>query len=329
MKKLKNVIVVSFFVLVVLIGFYCIVKKNPEKKETNKIYFEIEAKKLKNIKVQKDGEKPFNVFKYGIDNLKNVPLNKEQIDELFGFFSKIETNHIFLPKENLAAYGLNKPVFKFFINSNGSNYNISVGNKTFEGDGYYIYLEDKTNKNKEIAVVKSYLIEHILKPKFSYVDLKLIKPYEKTFGSDGKYNGDGVQKCCVTGKNSKNILKFQVNEKGEVVVFPKTFKLTDKVKTIIEKGPQFLIAKDVFSIKPSEEQLEKCGLKNPKAEIYYVIDYCRYKIRIGNLFKIEQLPNYKSEESVKSLKYYYVLVEGKDVIYILNENVLPWLEFDY
>ncbi len=326
LKNLKKIVVVSFFVLVGLVCVYFVVSKQSVEKETNRTYFMVDGGLIKKIKVQKDGENEFVVLKYGIDDLTNVPLDRKAIDELFGFVSKIEADRVFVPKEKLSEYGLDKPSFKFVVSGKNVNFVLKVGKKTFAQDGYYVGLRDGENEKKEIAVVRSEFVEQILKSKLSYVDLKLIKPYEKTFGEDKQYNGDGVQKCSIEGKRFKNKLEFTVNEKGEVVASSKNFKLTNKIKDFIEKGPKFLVAKEVFSVKPSQDQVEKCGLKTPTAKISYVIDHEKYLIRIGKVFKVEQLPNFDGRKGVNSLKYYYVLMEGRDVIYILSENVLPWLE---
>ena len=35
-----------------------------------------------------------------------------------------------------------------------------------------------------------------------------------------------------------------------------------------------------------------------------------------------------NDSKIDVLKYYYFYVEGIDAIYIVNENVLPWLDID-
>ncbi len=168
-------------------------------------------------------------------------------------------------------------------------------------------------------------MEQILLDKLDYVNLKLIKNYEKTFGEDGKYNGDGVQKCEVERKDLKNSLKFETNDKGDVVLIsPKDFEIDKNYKKIIEDAPHLLNARKVYCAKPTKEDIKKAGIDDPMAIVKYVIDGKKYVFKIGNIFKVEQIG--ESENKINSLKYYYVMLDGQDVIYVLPENLLPWLE---
>ena len=295
----------------------------------NSFYVVREIGNINKIKVVKKGEDPFYVSDKGkVSSLENIPVNKDRVDFLLNFFRKIGYFHKFYPKEKLQSYGLNDPIFVFYVEGEKGRFSLKIGNKTHDGEYYYAILEG-LNENGEVLTIGSGNIEQILSSKKDYIELKLIKHFEKTFGEDGKYNGDGVQNCVVRGENSKDFLEFGVDEKGEIYVkHPKDFKLDEKVKEIIEKGPNSLVAKEAVVLNPTEKELEDFGLKAPSKTIEYEIDNRKYKIRIGKVFKVEQNPVSEAEEKkeVETVKYYYVLVEGVSCVFSVREDFLPWLK---
>lgn len=310
------------------IAILFVLNKLPNKEEPFKTYYEVKNSNFKLIKVNKKGEEPYSILSNNnITGLEKIPLNERLINELFNFVSKVEVERVFTPLEDLDEYGLKKPEFVFEIETEGEKFNLDVGKKTLDNSGYYIKIRDEKNNEEKIAIVNFTKIEKFLVNKLGYVSLNLIPHYEKTFGEDGKYNGDGVQKCTIERKDLKEPLNFETNEKGEIVVkSPSSLKLTDEIKQTVEKSAYLLRAQEVFKIKPEEKEIKECGFKNPTAIVSYVIDDKKYVIKIGGVAKIKDNVNSEEAEKNNLIKYYYVMLEGVDVVYILSEANLPWIK---
>ncbi len=335
MKNFKKVVFGSFLVLVVLIIAYFLVNLIPSKKIEEKVYVSVFIDKIDKIKVKKGEDEFFVSLKDGVSDIDKKVLNKHQIGYLFGFFEKVVASHVFEPKEKLEEYGFESPtaIFEVYGKNGDSIDNLKIGNKTSDGEGYYVMSDGARRDIGKICVVNVGRIEPILIDKKGYVDLKLIKPYEKTFGDDKKYNGDGVQKCKINKKGVENSLEVVADEEsGELVVkSPKDFELDDKNKKILDDAPKLLIAKEVLNLNPSDEELEKYGLKEPLMTIFYSIDGVKYKIYIGNVYKVEQIPSYEEEEKeeIETIKNYYVKIDEFKPVFVISENELPWLNIKF
>lgn len=328
MKNLKRSIFISFFVLIILVILYFFISLLPSRRKNVNFYFNVSAP-IKSIEVLKAGEEPFSILRaeddrFEISGLKGVPLDFNLCGIVFNFMKNVPAEHVFMPKEAQDAYGDVSFSFKV-CDLNDNKYVLNIYKKTADGGSYYC---KKAGVN-ELAVVSFKDVEPILNSKLSYVDRKLFSQYNKTFGDDGLCNGDGVKSCVVNRKNLNAPLKFEVDESGSVLYLGSgDFKITEDVKKSVENAPSLLVADSVFCVKPSEEDFKNCGLKEPLASIEYVIDYKNYVINIGNVAKAEQLPSYKENSNeLNILKYYYVYVSGLDVIYVVDENSLPWLKF--
>ena len=334
MKNLKKVVFVSFFLLVVLIIAYFLVNLIPSKKSEEEVYISVFIDKIDKIKVKKGEDEFFVSLKDGVSDIDKKVLNKHQIEYLFGFFEKVVASHIFEPKEKLEEYGFENPtaVFEVYGKNGDSIDNLKIGNKTSDGEGYYVMSDGARRDIGKICVVNVGRVEPILIDRKGYIDLKLIKPYEKTFGDDKKYNGDGVQKCKINKKGVENSLEVVADEEsGELVVkSPKDFKLDDKNKKMLDDAPKLLIAKEVLNLNPSDEELKKYGLKEPLMTVFYSIDDVKYKIHIGNVYKVEQIPSYEEEkEEIETIKNYYVKIDEFKPVFVVSENELPWLNIKF
>lgn len=331
MKNLKKVVFISFLILIVLIVAYFLVSLIPSKKVEENVYIKTNIEDIDKIKVKKGEEEFFVSLKDGVSDIDKKVLNKHQIDYLFSFFEKVVASHVFSPKEKLEEYGLKDPAAVFEI-CGKKNFSLKIGNKTSDGEGYYVMSDGVYETNGTICVVNVGRVDPILIDKKGYVDLKLIKPYEKTFGDDKKYNGDGVQQCKINKKGIENSLEIQADEdSGELFVkSPKDFELDAKNKKMFDDAPKFLIAKDVLNLNPSDEELKKYGLKEPLMTVFYSIDDVKYKIHIGSVYKVEQVPSYDQEkEEVETVKIYYVKIGDLKPVFVVSENELPWLNIKF
>lgn len=334
MKNLNKIIFGSFLVLVALIVTYFLVNLIPSKKTEEKVYVGVDIDKIDKIKVKKGEGEFFVSLKDGVSDINRKLVNKQQIEYLLGFFEKIVASHVFEPKEKLEEYGFKDPnaIFELCDEKDRTFFNLKIGNKTSDGEGYYVMSDDAYNNKGIICVVNVGRVDPILIDRKGYVDLKLIKPYEKTFGDDKKYNGDGVQRCKINKKGVEYVLEFQTDEdKGELFVkSPEDFKLDEGIRKVIEDGPKFLIAKEVLNLKPSEEELEKYGLKKPFMTVSYSIDGEKYKVHIGNVYKVEQIPSTDEEnKTIETIKHYYVKLDGFDPVFVFTESELPWLKIKF
>ncbi len=334
MKNLKKVVFVSFFLLVVLIVAYLLVNLIPSKKSEEEVYISVFIDKIDKIKVKKGEDEFFVSLKDGVSDIDKKVLNKHQIEYLFGFFEKVVASHIFEPKEKLEEYGFENPtaVFEVYGKNGDSIDNLKIGNKTSDGEGYYVMSDGARRDIGKICVVNVGRVEPILIDRKGYIDLKLIKPYEKTFGDDKKYNGDGVQKCKINKKGVENSLEVVADEESGALVVksPKDFKLDDKNKKMFDDAPKLLIAKEVLNLNPSDEELKKYGLKEPLMTVFYSIDDVKYKIHIGNVYKVEQIPSYEEEkEEIETIKNYYVKIDEFKPVFVVSENELPWLNIKF
>ena len=331
LKNLKKLVFISSLILFLLIILYIFIKILPKSNyfENSKYVKQIED--VLRIKVKKEGEDPFFVSKDGnVEGLEKIPVNKGVTGLMFNFFKNIPVERVFYPKEDLEEYGLKNPSFIFEVELENEKCFFVVGKKTHDGGSYYI-KSNLLKNDGQIAIVESGNIQPILVDKKGYVDLKLIKQFKKTFGEDGEYNGDGLQACVVKGKNLKNPLEFGVDEKGEIFLkSPKDFKMDEEVKNIIVKGPDMLVANEVVCLKPSKEEIEKFGLNSPLQVLEYRIDDVEYVVKIGDIYKVEQIPVNGNEEKkeVETFKYYYVLVDGIDAVYSVPQSSLSCLKLN-
>ena len=64
--------------------------------------------------------------------------------------------------------------------------------------------------------------------------------------------------------------------------------------------------------------------------IFYSIDGEKYKLNIGNVYKVEQIPsNDEENKTVETVKYYYVKFDEFDPVFVVTENELPWLKIKF
>ena len=332
MKNIRKAILISCIILIFL-GIICfVVSFIPKKKQISDVYYESGFKNFEKIEVLKANEEPFTVYKDKISGISNVPVDDGLIKFLFNFVEKIKSDYIFSPKEDLNNYGLKNPCCVFNVSGPEEKFSLKVGNKTADKSGYYLIKEDSAKeKDLKIAVISSQMVEKILIGKLGYIKLRFVPYYEKTFGQDGQYNKDGVQKCVIKFNEINKTLNFETDEKGKFILKNDEKKLDKEKIKIVEKAPSYLIAKEVFCVNPSEKELKRCGLTSPKILAEYLIDDKKYCFKIGKIAKMDQLMKPKkdvNDSKIDVLKYYYFYVEGIDAIYIVNENVLPWLDID-
>jgi hypothetical protein len=303
-----------------------------EGEETPILIYEHDSNNVKSINVKnKEGNytidrtkkgsnsSPEDVSKYEIGELKNFPIEEATINNIAQNISTINATKIIEENSSdLSKYGLEAPLSEVTMtldDEKNSVVTFLLGNDTPSGE-VYLCLKGE----KKVYSVSDDIFKVLRKGKTYFISLEIVKKYgedeyplvkkveiersdlpykinidERETYSDGKSGYGGVASPHVL---TSPIFSYLNVDKSQATTH----------------GIFGLTAEMILALNPTEEQLAVAGLVDPKCKVSITLgDDIHYVLKIGN--EIEH-------DGKKSC---YVYFEGVDMIYIVSEESLPWL----
>lgn len=222
--------------------------------------------------------------------------------------------------QDLSKYGLDKPAAEVKVAfSNAKTYNYYVGNETPSGSQYYIMFK---GESKIYAVAETY-VSSFFNDKNSYIDCTLVAPVsEYPTVNELKVNRKDLSKPITVTPLSDEMRAIATSlDDPSVTSSFSDYMITSPVTATIDVSKQenFIFglfgksADGAVKAHPTEEDKANAGLNDPLCTVEMTVDEKTTKLIVGNEFKSDDYQN-----------YYYVMLEGIDVLFYASENTLYW-----
>lgn len=280
---------------------------------------------------------------YGTVNISQTKLGEESwvVDELEGvsqistITSGIATNAATLSAkslveenaEDLEKYGLAKPQSKFtteFSDYDKTTKTFLIGDESPES-GYYYVCEEGT---KAVYTVYGNNLLYFMQKLEYFVNLTLLD----TPADENSW--PTIEDLSIVRKDWDYPVKFRTEEdqveglmSSQVMYEPIYSSLNITFSTDVTHGMWGLAATDTEKVFPTDEDFKTYGISDPKAVVTLKTDAGIYKLTIGNSIKAESSEDGESDV----IEGYYVYiegVEGRDAIYTVSADKLPWASFE-
>ena len=279
--------------------------------------------------------------KWKIDSLQDVPQYQTKYNDLVQVMKELEGIQKIENLQELSVYGLDQPARGTAHYADGTTKTILVGNSAPGGLNYYCKLEDQN----DVYLVSGTTAEKFLRSTLDYVDLSLTSAVETTTYTTSS-SDDTSSTTTTSTLNISNITIRRENLASPVVFTNQDNQLVQNGKPVddvlssqLESAISSITASSTVAVAPTSAQLSEYGFDTPKATISYTVSGTTYSFTIGKGLTEAELPEQETDEdshsssstsssSITPIKAYYVMMEGRDAVYIVNKDSLPWLTMD-
>lgn len=349
-KRIRNLII-GGIVLILLVGVLLLLKFLPQNTATEEEssttsytstsveLFTKEQSELSQIQLENDAgsvvlhqeqqgedEDPL----YTVDGLEGIDMNT-QPSSLFDSLDSVFANQ--MVEENptdLAKYGLDSPRATITVTyTDGSSNVLHIGDTLPTGTGCYGQLNDSST----VYALSSTIAPFADMVLTDFVDTTVIETWEApeaTESNPSPATEPEIRSMSVTGGTLTETLgdipfTFVMGEYDETLagygMSGSTWTITSPVHaslhndntSAIREGVQGVTAVDVAAIHPDEATLAEYGFDDPYATVDFNRDGEDFHLTVGN-----------SDGNGSR----YVMTDGKDVIFVVTEDDLPWISID-
>lgn len=257
--------------------------------------------------------------KWTLKDFEDIPVYDTKIQTMGSQMKELKAEKVFAPQNALSSYGLEHPQATVTASyPDGSRQILQVGGQNPEKSGYYCKLDGRD----EIALIASSSGKAYLCSQTDLVDTTLI-PYVST-GSTESSSSPGVQECTITRNDLTAPITAKKDDNGNLVLIsPEGKTLSQDNETLLLNAVSGLSAESVQLCHPTQEDLVADGLTQPIAKVSYTINNQTVTFSIGSVSHAED--TMLEEGKTVTKQEYYVMVEGRPVIYNVDETALPWL----
>lgn len=264
-----------------------------------------------------NGENESGETNWTINEYPDIPLSDTYCQQLANLSQNLSASKLFDAQQDVSSYGLDEPKSTIIVQFEDKSITITIGNQNPSMTGYYCQVSE----NPQIALLSNANASPFLRSSLDYVDRTLI-PYSV---SENESSADKVESCSITRSDLPETIVIQKGEDGSLqVVSPTGYTMDEDTKTLIETSPFSLSARTTAAVNPTEEQLASFGLTTPQTTVSYIIDGITYTLKIGNSASTSQ--SYDTETTSST---YYVMLEGRPVVYTMSDYSLPWLTMTF
>lgn len=284
------------------------------------------------VVVPNDENNSQNTGKWVIQGLEQAPQYKNKVETIAGNMQSLYVKKVFEPDNNLSVYGLQEPSAKVTADFGDKTNILYIGNQNPEKTGYYC----KEEGNSQIALAEINEVNVYLSGVIGLIDTT-ISPYVSTTDKSGN-SMPGVQQCVIKRSDLEESIQIDRQEDGNLqITSPIGKKLSDENSTLIKNAISPLVASSVQQVLPTEENLRAFGLLSPTAVITYKINGEELKLLVGSVSKMTQTSanvlgkdqEQEDEDNTSKEAEYYVMVEGRPVVYSAAQTSLPWLTMNF
>ncbi len=328
MKNIKIIISTSVLVIVFFISAMFLFGLTKNQSVSVQYYYFHEQYPLK-VTIQSEDSltqicRQDDVFK--VNEFENVPINQIFCSEIFRLMKQLEIKGVFKPDHDLQGYGLSEPRVRIKADFDDHSLVLRIGNITPDGTACYCLEEGK----KEIGLIPAAKIDPFFREHFRYANLNLIPYMAKVSDENGNLMKGKIKKCVIKRRDLASPIELIADQNGKLKTSgSEKFKIPEETMFQLENGLPLLTASSIYTPHLSDEIIELCGMRNPQAEVTYVIDDKTYSFKIGcvsNLPKTSQPGGGHAAENKNFIyRSYYVMMDGIPAIYTAAESSLPWL----
>lgn len=260
--------------------------------------------------INRTGEDTFKV-----DGLTGYPVNDSNVSSTLSRASSFVARRLIAEGTgDLSVYGLDNPAASYFIKFEDSTYELLIGDEVPGSAGFYVKEKDGDRIYiSETSGSYAFWFEK----KLGFIDLSLseaISAEDQTELKNLTLGGSVRPERIVLRPVTKEESEEKDNMDTYKIIEPFYFSPNpDKLSALLSAVSSGLYASEAVSLDVSAKSLKSYGLDKPFSTIAYTLDDKPFKMSIGS----------KDEES----DAYYVLVEGKKVIYKVSASSLTYVDW--
>lgn len=344
MKKNIRLIIICGVIVAVLAGLLVFLfatkpaeeeKKDTEKEITSELMYEKDPADLKTLTIE-NAEDTFAVERVDVENnsvwtikeIYNLPLSSSKITTLLENASSVTIQDTVVENpEDISIYGLDNPsatVTAQFSDADSTVKKFYIGNETPKGTTRYFMIDG----DPAVYTVYSTAYSVYLEDKWDTVNKTVFSTAVPT-GEEDTTDYTRINKLTVSRPDLEYdiVIEYDVrlddednmvaNSSRYVTTSPVFRELNPETSSAITEGVFGLTAVDLAIANPDEADLEACGITNPAAVLTVnAAGDNNMTLKIGSRFVDEE----------KDMTCRFVYVEGISIIYIFDENSLPWID---
>ena len=327
MKNIKTILFVFVLIIVFLISAVFLFGLTKSQSDSVLYYYFHEQYPLKVVIKSEDGVT--EIYRqddaFEVNGFEDIPLNEIFCSEIFRLMKKLEIKNVVKPEHDLQDYGLSEPKVRIRADFDEYSTVLRIGDITPDRTACYCLEEGR----KEIGLIPIAKIDPFFRKHSQYASLNLIPYAAKT--SDHSVR---IRKCIIKRPDLPSPVELVLDKSGKLKIFgSEKLKIPEETMIQLENLPTWLIASSVYASHPTDELIELCGMRDPKAEVTYVIDDKTYSFKIGRVSNFPKSPQSSDEylASAKNIIYksYYVMMDKIPAIYTLHEDSVPWLNMRF
>ena len=349
-KKIRNLII-GAVVLVLLVGVLLLLIFLPEQDTTEEEssaaessytsstveLFSREAEEVESITLENESgsivinrEEEDDSSVYTVEGLEDVDTNSSASSLASSLNTVSATQLVEENPSDIAKYGLDSPSATITVNyTDGTSNVLYFGDTLPTGSGAYGMVNDDAS----VYAMSSTLVSYTGSVLTDFVDTTVVPTWEApaseessgttktepdirsmsvTGGTLGDVLGD-TPFTFVMGETNEEMESYGVSGSTWTITSPVTASLHTENTASIREGAYGLSASSVAAVHPDEAALAEYGLADP----YCVVEFDRegeeFTLTIGN-----------SDGGTGR----YVMVNGKDVVFVVAESELPWISIE-
>lgn len=306
MKKANKSIIVLLCAVIVLGAAYWLISRDSSDTDSEKsevtqtetvkregsVVFETEQENISSVTIN-NGE-TYEIYskdgKWSVRGSEDILFNQATLNStVLDYVKVVPTLIVEETSEKKASYGLEKPSASATVKTfDGTEKTFYIGDETKGGNGYYFMISD----DDRIYTVSTVLAENMKKSINEYRTTSLFEA-----------SADEIKEISMTVFGTGDVTVQKLDEKLDAMTswkMTKPFELgvyDEKFSEIVITPVISVEAIGFVSDNPTDEQLEKSGLKNPQTYYEVKTENQTYKVLIGNnydgnyIVKREDLPS--------------------------------------
>lgn len=268
--------------------------------------------------------------KWAVEGISGVPLSSDSLGNVIENAAALTAQQLVTDApEDISIYGLDKPSAKVntvFSDSSNTVKTLLLGNEVPDGMNRYFMLEG----DPAVYTVSKTDVQYFFNDKYDLIN-KVI--YTSKTASDENDTTDytRINKMTITRKDLDYAVVIEYdtridddgiitgNSSSYVMTSPAFRDLNPEASSEVMSGIFGLTAGSVEFIDPSEDDIAACGLSEPEAIV-------KMEINGGDTVSLYIGGVCYDDEGKKIGRY--VVADGINIIYSIDESRLPWLTFE-
>ena len=264
-----------------------------------------------------------------IEGISGLPVNAASFNSIIESAATLTAQQTVVEEaEDISIYGLAEPYAKVtsvFTDSAGTVNTLIIGNEVPNSTNRYFMLEG----DPAVYTVSASDVRSFFNDKY-YVINRTVYNARTAADENDTTNYTRINKMTISRADLDRdvVIEYDirledesimsVNSSSYVMTEPVFRDLNPETSADVMNGIFGLTASDLGILHPNDEDMEQCGINSPAAEV-------TAEINGGDVLHFSIGNEYRDQEGNKQGRFVYV--EGIDIIYIFEENSLPWLDF--